>query len=445
MAKTRTEGVPPFNEESAQKQDVGQEPEKDYSQHEEAITVDDMLNFDRDHDESTLLGLRWLCKGSQAAIQGPTGVGKSSLIMQASIRWILGRPFFGVKPVKPMKILVIQAENDMGDMSEAFQDMTNAMSNKEIAKEELLNKDDLDTLRGRMVIRRVDSLSGDEFVAYLDWAISKHNPDIVFVDPLLAYIGGDVLKQEVMSKFLRNKINPILRRTGVLLFWVHHVSKPGKQPNGHEKTAEESKYAGLGSSELQNACREIISISDSGNGTYKLDFTKRGRRTGVKDGKGNPITSFNIEHHKDGIVWVRCRGAKATATKAGQKAIQDTEKVYAHIVSKGRVTSTELKGWAPTAGIAVNNVVNIANSIASEWRQYKKDGKKPIFQTVDNDPRRRGIKPQVFTTEMPDHVRAQYEADLAREQEERADAERQESDAMRDLFEKGELDPSDLR
>jgi hypothetical protein len=29
--------------------------------------------------------------------------------------------------------------------------------------------------------------------------------------------------------------------------------------------------------------------------------------------------------------------------------------------------------------------------------------------------------------------------------EERADAERQESDAMRDLFEKGELDPSDLR
>jgi predicted ATP-dependent serine protease len=174
MAKMRTEGMPPFNEESAQKQDVEQEPEKDYSQHEEAITVDDMLNFDRDHDESTLLGLRWLCKGSQAAIQGPTGVGKSSLIMQASIRWILGRSFFGVKPVKPMKILVIQAENDMGDMSEAFQDMTNAMSNKEIARDQVLTNDDLDTLRGRMVIRRVDSLSGDKFVAYL----AKHDkPD----------------------------------------------------------------------------------------------------------------------------------------------------------------------------------------------------------------------------------------------------------------------------
>jgi hypothetical protein len=440
----RLRTVPAFNAETVKKAEVKQEEKLDYSQHEEVVTVDNMLNFDRDHDESTLLGNRWLCKGAQAVIHGPTGVGKSSLIMQASIRWILGRSFFGIKPVKSMKILLIQAENDMGDMSEAFQDMTNAMSNKDIAKDEVLTNADLDAIRERLVIRRVDSLSGIEFVQYLSHAIDEHKPDIVFVDPLLAYIGGDSLKQEVMSKFLRNLINPILRRTGVLLFWVHHIGKPGKQATGQEKSAEEHKYSGLGSSELQNACREVISLSDEGGGTFKLEFTKRGRRTGIKDERGKPMTAFNIEHHKDGIVWVKCKGAKATANKAGQKAIKDAEKLYEYIVQKGRVSSPELKGWAPAAGIAVNNVVNIANSIASEWRQYKKDGKKPIFQTVDNDPKRKGIKPQVFTTEMPDHVKAQYLADLAREEEERSDAERQKSDELWDMVAKGELNPRDI-
>jgi hypothetical protein len=440
--------VPVVDAESIEWVEIEQEakPEKtDYSRHEEVVTVDDMLNFDRDNDESTLLGLRWLCKGSQAAFQGPTGVGKSTLIMQASIRWVLGYNFFGIKPVMPMKVLIIQAENDLGDMSEAFQDMTNAMSNKDIAKHEVLTNADMDTLRDRLAIRRVDSLGGKEFVDYLSHAIDEHKPDIVFVDPLLAYIGGDVLKQDVMSKFLRNWINPILRRTGVLLFWVHHIAKPGGDANGKEKTSEQNKYSGLGSSELQNACREVISLRDEGSGTFKLEFTKRGRRTGVADEKGHPITSFNIEHHKDGIVWVRCQGAKETANKAGQKAIKDQEKIYEYIIEKKRVTSPELKGWAPTAGISTHNVVNIANSIAFNWREYKRDGKTPIFQTVDNDPKRRGIKPQLFTTEMPEHIRAQEIADNAREHEEQADAEKQASQEMFELVQAGKLDPRSLR
>jgi hypothetical protein len=96
----RLRAVPIVNGESIKKVEVEQEEKPDYSQHEEVVTVDDMLNFDRDHDESTLLGNRWLCKGAQSVIQGPTGVGKSSLILQGGIRWSLGRSFFGIKPVK---------------------------------------------------------------------------------------------------------------------------------------------------------------------------------------------------------------------------------------------------------------------------------------------------------------------------------------------------------
>jgi len=93
----------------------------------ETIGVDELVNFYRDDDPSSLIGKRWLCKGKMAVIQGPTGVGKSSLIMQWSIRLILGLAFFGIQPVRAIKVLIIQAENDRGDMAEAFQDTCDAM------------------------------------------------------------------------------------------------------------------------------------------------------------------------------------------------------------------------------------------------------------------------------------------------------------------------------
>ena len=38
--------------------------------------------------------------------------------MQMAVSWALGKEVFGIKPVKPLKSLLIQAENDFGDVSE---------------------------------------------------------------------------------------------------------------------------------------------------------------------------------------------------------------------------------------------------------------------------------------------------------------------------------------
>lgn len=49
---------------------------------------------------------------------GPAGVGKSTLQMQASLCWGIGREFFGIHPARPLKSLHIQSENDHGDLAE---------------------------------------------------------------------------------------------------------------------------------------------------------------------------------------------------------------------------------------------------------------------------------------------------------------------------------------
>ena len=64
------------------------------------------------NDPSELLRNRFLCRGAGLLLVGPTGIGKSSLSMQDMILWALGRESFEIFPTRPLKSLLIQAEND---------------------------------------------------------------------------------------------------------------------------------------------------------------------------------------------------------------------------------------------------------------------------------------------------------------------------------------------
>ena len=74
--------------------------------------------FDTTHDPDNVLGNRWLCKGGSCLIVGQSGIGKSSFAMQMAINWALGKATFGIAPERPLKSLIVQAENDRGDIAE---------------------------------------------------------------------------------------------------------------------------------------------------------------------------------------------------------------------------------------------------------------------------------------------------------------------------------------
>src|ERR1700719_901864 len=71
--------------------------------------------------KDTLLGDRWLCVGGGSLIIAPSGHGKSVITAQAAVLWACGKPAFGIKPSRPLRSLVIQAEDDDGDMKEMGQ------------------------------------------------------------------------------------------------------------------------------------------------------------------------------------------------------------------------------------------------------------------------------------------------------------------------------------
>ena len=73
----------------------------------------------KEDDESVLINPgRFLSRGEYRAIFGPTGVGKSTLMFQMAISFAIGKEFLGMKPNGHLESLIVQSENNEGDLAD---------------------------------------------------------------------------------------------------------------------------------------------------------------------------------------------------------------------------------------------------------------------------------------------------------------------------------------
>ena len=68
--------------------------------------------------DDILLGERYLCRGGGMFVVAPSGQGKSSMTIQMAILWGAGLPAFDIKPAYPLRVSIVQAEDDKGDCIE---------------------------------------------------------------------------------------------------------------------------------------------------------------------------------------------------------------------------------------------------------------------------------------------------------------------------------------
>ena len=246
-------------------------------------------------DPNELLKHRFLCRGGGMLVVGSTGIGKSAFVIQCAILWSIGREAFGIKPRGALRVLIVQAENDAGDMAEFREGI-------------LAGIGITDSERAQSVIFTacVDSMTGDEFCKHaLKPLIEQAKPDIVIVDPALAYLGGEANQQRDVSAFLRNGLNPLLHEHKCGLLLVHHTSKP---PQGEQKAtwaAGEFAYLGTGSAEWANWARAALAIRSLGSHDYfELRAAKRGKRLRwTAEDFNTPVFTKIIAHSTAGICW----------------------------------------------------------------------------------------------------------------------------------------------
>ena len=298
----------------------------------EPYNWDSLLSFQEAKDATQLLGKRWICRGGSALWVGSSGLGKSVLCLQAAITWATAESFFGINPHgEGLRSLIIQAENDEGDVAESIQGVFKALSLSD--KQQGLVKD-------RVTIVRDCTSTGEKFVDRVRRLVEKHKPNLVWVDPLLAFIGGDLSNQETAGGFLRNLLNPLSLSAGFAWMLIHHTPKPVREGVGYQ--GADKAYSGFGSSELTNWARSVLTLAPCGEDAegrriYRLEVTKRGKRSNLCR-KGiiaeNSVQPFvNLRHGDIGLAWIEA-GEPERKTPGRPEIIVDFTE-YKQIISKG--------------------------------------------------------------------------------------------------------------
>lgn len=235
----------------------------------------------------------WLAKTDGALLIAPSGVGKSSFTTQFCIYLACGEPFFGIIPVRPVKILYIQAENRKRVVCRQRDSVLKYALPQNINFDPLAN--------GGLRVVRMNYAAGDQFVDELHKILKIEPFDLVVVDPLLSFIGGNINDQEVVGHFLRNRINPLLTEFNVAILFIHHTAKPPKRDGTPSKAFHSDLfYLGAGSAELTNWARTTIALLPTENPkVFNLHAGKSGGALKWLDTAGKPTYVRPISHSGD--------------------------------------------------------------------------------------------------------------------------------------------------
>ena len=230
-------------------------------------------------DPAELLKFGYLRRRGGLLWVGPTGIGKSVAEMQAAILWGMERSCFGIVPTKPLKSVIIQAENDDGDIAEM--------------RDGILKGFNLENCPGAvsnvLVFHEAAKTASRFLIEVVRPLLEQHRPDLLWIDPALSYLGGSASKQEDVGPFLRNGLNPLIHEFDCAAVIMHHTPKP---PKADEKgyIGSDVAYSGTGSIEWANWARAVLVLkSDGKHDAYKLVAAKRGSRLGWKDAQGERI------------------------------------------------------------------------------------------------------------------------------------------------------------
>ena len=253
------------------------------------MNIEAMKTFERKEDPNSVIGNRWLCKGGSLLLVSQSGVGKSSFALQFLVSLCINRQFFGIKAKRPLRVVMLQAENDHGDVAEAYQDITAGMN---------LYASEQQTLDENLFIYRDTNSVGQVFLDQMRALIELHRADVILVDPLLSFAGIEVADQKQMTEFLRHGVAKILEETGCILIAVHHTTKPKSAKDKEGQTPSDLAYSGAGASELVNYVREVgVLVRQPGEEpVFKFSLTKRRGRAGMLDANGNYAGDIVVRH-----------------------------------------------------------------------------------------------------------------------------------------------------
>jgi hypothetical protein len=267
--------------------------------------------------EDILLGNGFLERASAVLLAGPSGIGKSSIAMQAGCCWSCGAAAFDLEPPKALRIVMMQNEDSANDLVRMSESLRFLSLNQKLIQENFW----IETVRGKI---------GHGAIKVMRDLIKWHRADILLLNPLSAYHDGDISQNKDNIKFLYGDLGALLEELRIGLFGFHHKGKPAKGHHGKNNQPPEDVYYQvmydiLGGSTLTNFFRGIITVSPVGNSqVFKFVVAKRFEESGWIT-KTQP---FKWHEDRNRRLWVPASVMEADKAKSSAgKTLEDLRKL----------------------------------------------------------------------------------------------------------------------
>lgn len=224
---------------------------------------------DIEKEEVIWLWYPYIPAGKLTLLEGDPGLGKSWISCKMAADISTGRPFPGqTDAMPPQRVLMLSAEDGMGD-----------------------------TVRPR-----IEALGGDltkifisdsffildkEGVKELEDTMRQVAATIVFIDPLVAYMGGRMdMNKANEARAMMGPLAEAAKRTGCAVVVVRHLRK------GSANSGTNAKYSGIGSIDFTAAVRSGLQVHETKGGQRLLVHFKSNLAR-----EGKPI-AFSITDNK---------------------------------------------------------------------------------------------------------------------------------------------------
>ncbi len=193
-----------------------------------------------------VLGDRYLERKTGMFLVAPSGIGKSTGVIQMGALWACGLPAFRIRPAQDLGIIIFQSEDSDNDLIEMCQVSAAAVN------------------RFRQVI--------------LARKAAGQKVDLIIINPYTAYLLGDVQAPEPNNAFLRGSLEPLLSEFQLAVLVVHHTPKMNNQNTEHWEFWD-WMYSGAGSAAITNWARAFIAIEPvRKSDLFRFIAAKRGDR-----------------------------------------------------------------------------------------------------------------------------------------------------------------------
>ena len=331
-------------------------------------------------EEGDLFAEGWLKRRQAAMIVSTAGTGKSVMSYQLAYAWACGREALGLKPMRPLRIAILQAEDDESEVAEFRRSVR-------VASKVLWKWTDADIRAAEdnlhdKIIPGCDVVS---FVGRLRELLKRCRDrgrpiDLVIVNPLQSVtVGNDLTSNTDTGKILRNDktgFDSIIKdeTLNCSMLFFHHTPKqlyvkgqprPENNPN--------AKYLAAGCATIVDWIRAMILLVEDPKGamekkagrSFKFIAAKRRPRSWPENPGGNPyLVLYHAPKEAEVVFWLKGRGELEEMNGNAAKIAEMKRREDLGETAEPPETPPETPPADPPAGSLEDDVRRLAEELA---------------------------------------------------------------------------------